>query len=284
MKMSNRIMWAAAAALFASVIVMLMFVKFSTDSVDRELLRTILPAQHNAAEQIRGNGRIVTKTKQLADFNTIVVAGKYELTVKPGNKPDIVLRIDENLVPYMNINVTDQALHIASKEQVSLVPSQRLQATVTAQPLHAITLAGDSVFKANDLNTDRLHVISGGESNIQLQGHIKHLFITLGGKSEIHANKIQGEKIDINAFGKATVYLSGKVKDLVINTGGSTTVFAQNLITENVTIIGAGKSDITVHASKSLSVTMAGEGQVKYYGDPKNVSKTGLGKLRMIRE
>ena len=109
------------------------------------------------AETIKGNGKVVTKEYQFADFDEISFVGPAEFTyVQSEAAPSVTVTIDENLLPYLEVKVKGKELHIGPKPEGMLERSKELRPTVftikaNSKALEEVSLAGSGSFKADQL-------------------------------------------------------------------------------------------------------------------------------------
>ena len=97
---------------------------------------------------------------------------------------------------------------------------------------------------------------------------------------DVHLPKLQS----ININGVGNVKLSDdNVSDLDISLSGVGNIDAKNYQVENVFIKHSGVGDAKIWASKSLSGTLSGVGNIRYKGNPTvNINVTGVGKVSKL--
>src|SRR4051812_28957218 len=66
---------------------------------------------------IRGNGHIKTEERSLAVFANLDASGAFEIEWQNGS-PALRITTDENLLPYIENNVSDDTLHLRTREHV----------------------------------------------------------------------------------------------------------------------------------------------------------------------
>ena len=190
-----------------------------------------------SGEKVVGNDKSVTKTQVLQSFEAINVNGNFELTIEPGKTSQVVVTADENIMPYIDIGVSQNTLNMGMKSGIVIFSSNSQKAVVTTEKLVNVNMTGNA---------------------------------------KLEAKNIQEESITLTLSGNSAVNLAGQVKNLAINLRGNAKVNARDLKADKVTITGAGNLDITVRAAKKLSMTAAGKSNVKYYGNPE-INRTAFG-------
>ena len=69
-----------------------------------------------AADHVKGDGKLTSKKISVADYNEIKVDGVIDFNYEQSDDPSTVeVTVDQNLHPYVNIEVKDRVLTIAFK-------------------------------------------------------------------------------------------------------------------------------------------------------------------------
>ncbi len=183
---------------------------------------------------IKGDGKLTTAQRNVASFNTIEVAGNYNLTVGGKNTKLISIRTDSNLLSYIKTYVKDGTLHIRTKDKYQLNPTNRLNVHVSTRELKKIISSGANTITAVNVNASKLKI------------------------------KLSGE---------ATLNLSGKANVLQLQTSGMSKINAKNLIAKEVDVKTTGDSKANVYASDAIKIKTSGNSQIVYYGNPGRVTQ-----------
>ena len=97
------------------------------------------------------------------------------------------------------------------------------------------------------------------------------------GVGDVDIEHISGDEVEISYEGAGELEASGNVKTLRIKANGVGEVDTKKLRAENVDINLHGVGEAKVFASKSLNAEVKGVGSLTYYGNPKDVNKSGEG-------
>jgi hypothetical protein len=220
MKKSSKVFWIGIGFLF--LVIFIMAIPF------RAL---------NAAQKVLGNDKPVSKLSTVEPFETINIQGNFYVTLIPGAPPRVSMTADENVMPYIQMDVSKKALNLGTESGVVIIASESQKAVVTTNTVKEINAIGNN---------------------------------------RIEAKKIKEESLVLNLTGDENVTLAGEVKTLTVNLFGNSVVYAKDLKADNIKINGTGNFDVTVSASKTLIATASGKGDIKYYGNPQ-VSRTAFG-------
>jgi hypothetical protein len=265
MKKSSRILFTFTGVIIA-LILLISAVVTSQSLRDTPLSWYVFKAF--GIKEVIGNRKIMSKSVDLTEFDTLTVGGDFDVSINYGNQGKIVLTSDENILPYINVNKSSNHVSIGFRSGIAISPSQTEKAIITAPTLHNITLEGVATLNALNMKTNNLTLTMKGKSVGDIQGDINQTQVNLGGNSILHLKLNNAENIKLNIAGISKVFLAGNTKNLIIVTSGKATIQANDLIADNVEITGKGVSDIVVHALKTLSVATSGKSDIKYSGNP----------------
>ncbi len=209
----------------------------------------------------KGNGQIESQKRTLQDFSEISLKGNYQVTLKPGSNPQVVIVTDENLLDYINTGVEDEVLIIENLEKIYSKDGVKL--FITYQGLTAIQSAGASVIKSEE-------VVSGEKF---------HLDVTGAGLVEL---EVEVEEFHLDLPGAGLVKLSGKASDASFNLAGVGNLEAFNLVADNCEVNVSGLGGAQVHVKENLKASVNGIGGIKYKGDPTSVQDevSGIGTIK----
>ena len=221
------------------------------------------------AETIKGNGKVITKEYQFADFDKISFVGSAEFTYEQSAAaPSVTVTIDANLLPYLEVKVKGSELHVGPKTEGMLGRSKDLRPTVfkikgNSKALEEVNLAGSGSFKADQMV------------------RTKELELNLSGSGTMRIAMLQADELEGNVAGSGNLILKGKVREAKYNVAGSGDVKAEDCESEEVEGNVAGSGNLEVYAVRELTGNIVGSGDIFYKGDPKVKSSCiGSGKVR----
>ena len=73
---------------------------------------SVTTAAHAQWSKIKGNGKIVTEKRTTSEYDEINVAGFFDVELVSGKEGAIIINAEENLLPYIKIEVKDNILKI----------------------------------------------------------------------------------------------------------------------------------------------------------------------------
>ncbi|MDX5421395.1 MAG: DUF2807 domain-containing protein [Hymenobacteraceae bacterium] len=210
------------------------------------LLLLDLPAMAQR-NHIKGEGEVVSQTRNVSGFKGIDVSGGFAVELTQGSKEGVRIEAQENLHGRIKTEVKDGVLHIYNEGGIST--SKGLKAYVTVRELNKVSISGgvkvtgNSTFKADAFDLD----LSGGSK------------VTLA---------INTKKLNTDMSGASKVMLSGVADEVRMDMSGASKVDASELEAKRVHVEASGASDVKVYAKNELNVNASGATKVAYKGSP----------------
>ncbi|MFB2825317.1 head GIN domain-containing protein [Aeromonas veronii] len=205
-----------------------------------------------ADTEIKGEGVPVERQQALGERVTRVLAGTpATLHLVAGEQRGILIKGQENLLPYLVLTESGDQLEIEVKEGYRLDPTEPLELTITLPVLNELALAGTG-------NGD----LSGFKGD--------ELVLSVAGTGDIVASQLELKRLEGNIAGTGSLELgSGSAQAIELNIAGSGDVLGSEMRGNEVEVNIAGSGDVAVRAQETLKVGIAGSGNIAYWGDPK---------------
>ena len=212
---------------------------------------------------VTGSGKVVSETRTVANFDKVSVGGSGELVITQGDEESLVIRADDNLLPFIKSQVSGGELSIGW-ENANLRPSQTIRYELRVKNLGAIQLSGSLQAKAEQLKCE-------------------HLSVGISGSGKVSIAKLEAKELDVQVSGSGEFELSGHVNVQKVGISGSGRYAAGDLGSERVEANVSGSGNLTIWATQNLSTHISGSGDVNYYGTPSVQSEiSGSGRVRSL--
>jgi hypothetical protein len=211
-------------------------------------------------QTIGGNGVVGEKTYHLEGFHTLSIKGAYEVHLFPSDSFTAKVVADNNLIPEIEVEVSDSALEIAPRKNI--VRSKELKLYIGCPELRSLILSG-----ASEITTDTL--MRSAQTNISISGT---------GKLSL---KLNVNTLNINISGGAEIVLQGNANYFNSSITGIGKIDAADFATDTSNIEISGYGHMLVNVTKLLNINISGFGKVFYTGTPivkQNI--TGSAKIR----
>ncbi len=206
---------------------------------------------------IRGSGNVVEQTYDVSGFDRVTLAGSGNLYIQTGDTDGLTVKGEDNIIEQLDIQVNADELTISFKSGVSVNPTQPLDFYVTVTNLNMVRLLGSGDIQISPLTTNDLDV-------------------QIAGSGDMNIEQLNADRFTVEIPGSGRIQVAGEVNDQTITILGSGNYEAGSLKSANAVISIAGSANVNVDVSDSLTVNIAGNGTVRYSGNP-DVKKTILG-------
>jgi hypothetical protein len=211
---------------------------------------------------VAGSGKIESETREVQDFLAVSINYPAEVLIQQGKVESVKLEGDDNLLPQITTEVSDDTLIVENKENSwskRVNPTKRVKITITVKDLHEIEFSSAGNLEVDGLKTDELSLHLNGVGQMTLNDlDVRQLGARLSGAGNIEAN--------------------GTAEELDIRISGVGGFDAPNLESQVATVRISGAGSATVNVVDDLTARVSGAGSISYYGSPtvhKDVSGAG---------
>lgn len=203
-----------------------------------------------SGKRIRGNGNVITETRDAGTFHNVHISGNTDLYVKQDSVFTIRVVADENLMEYIITDINGTTLDIRQPSGIQLKPSKAIKVYISGPDFKKFEASGAcDIFSENKIiGTDMISIRLSGASDIKME--------------------IESPKVDAESSGAGKITLWGEAKDFRVDGSGSTDIKCFDLLTENTTVDISGAGSAEVFASVKLDVHVSGAADVRYKGSP----------------
>lgn len=234
-----------------------------------------------AAERVKGNGKLTTKKISVADYNEIKFDGVIDFNYEQSDDPSTVeVTVDQNLHPYIQIEVKDRVLSIGFKG-AKVDHFTKFVVKTHSKWLHAAKIAGNGNFIVNSpLTGDETEIKASDNSLVQLKKTVTvgKLALKVSGSANMVVERLEADKIECDIDGSGSITLkNGKAKEGEYSIVSSGDLHAFGLAVPQLSCKMTGSGLAEVHATDNLKASVIGKGNIRYKG-PTAVQQRIIGK------
>src|SRR6266498_321774 len=114
---------------------------------------------------IHGNGHIKTDERPVSAFANIDIRGAFTVDWQSG-VPSLSITTDENLLPYVDSNVSGDTLHLRTREQIR--PTHGIRVVILSPTRAGARISGAVKLAANELQTKTSEISTTGASDAKV--------------------------------------------------------------------------------------------------------------------
>ncbi|MFC2053900.1 head GIN domain-containing protein [Chloroflexota bacterium] len=222
-------------------------------------LACALPELPSISQEIlTGSGTVVTREEPITGFDKVDISDSFNVEIHQSEEYKVVIRVDNNLVEYLQVEKQGSTLKIGLKPGISMVSNATLEAEITMPELAGLDLSG-----ASDAT------ISGFKST-------NNLTVDLSGSSSLGGD-IESGDASFDLSGSSDANLSGSGGNLTLDASGSSDVDLSEFPVADANLEVRGASTAIVNPSGVLNVEASGASDVYYLGNPSlgNIDASG---------
>jgi hypothetical protein len=225
-------------------IILLLIVLVSTIGIAQSLTSDDEP-KPKPVRKLKGSGKIITKTFQLEAFEAIELVGFCDVELVQGSSNSVELSEYESIIDHFQFTVKNNTLFIEmDRDNISIKNSEAKAKIVVAGPLKKLSVSG----VGDIIMTDAFNEL---------------------------------EELNLSGVGDIIEKKEGQSNNITINISGIGDVNLGKTSFENVNCTLSGVGDATFSASSSIIASITGVGDIYYFGNPQQLTKSidGVGEV-----
>lgn len=186
---------------------------------------------------VRGNGHSKTEERPVGAFANVETSGAFEIEWQNGS-PALRVTTDENLLPYIETNVSGDTLHLRTREHVW--PTHGIKVVISSSARTGAKIRGAVKLTAKQLSGPVFALEAKGASEVSLDGNVERLLVDMTGASQLAADGLQTKTAEISTTGAGDADVTATDTLKVVITGAGKVTYSGNPATIDKHITGAG--------------------------------------------
>jgi hypothetical protein len=191
---------------------------------------------------VTGSGKVITEPRNVSGFSAVSLDGSGRLVIEQTGSESLAITGDDNLLPYIESNVSGKTLTLGEKSGTNISPSK------------------DIVFKLTVKSLDNSDISGSGAADVK---------------------GVQGHALKIDISGSGEVSAEGAEDELNVGISGSGRYRGDTLRTKQARVDISGSGSALLAVSEKLDANVSGSGSIEYVGDPQiHQDISGSGSVR----
>lgn len=215
-----------------------------------------------AAQSVAGSGVMQTESRPVSGFTAVQLEASMTVQIRQSGTEAVLVRADDNLLPLIETFVEsrgrESVLVVRWKRWANIRHSSRIEITVDAIQLNALSTSGSGEITAGTLKADQLRLSVAGSGDIRVQD-------------------LAADQLVASVAGSGDIRVGGRAATVKLSIAGSGDADLSALNADDVKVSIAGSGDASVSADQALSVSIAGSGDVRYGGRVTDVKTSIVG-------
>lgn len=232
---------------------------------------------------VRGNGDVTTDTRRLEAFDTLELACQGDLLIQLGDRDELVIRAESNLLEHITSEVDGGELTLRAEPGTSLRPTKPIRYELTVRSLEAIRSTGSGDISAPSLRTEHMDLVLTGSGDLELEGlQTEDCSLRITGSGDVEIGRLEAAVFGLRITGSGDVKLAdGNARSFEAQITGSGDCKAADFEARSAEVRISGSGGVAVHVDETLDCRISGSGDVRYGGDPDvDATVTGSGRAR----
>ena len=239
---------------------------------------------------IRGSGRVVEEVREVSAFTGVELATWGNLTIEVGEKEELRIQAEDNVIEYLETRVDGDMLEIKTRPGIALMSVEPVNFFLTVKELDTIVVSGSGDVRGPDLEADRIEVAIYGSGDVELGDldadavelkvigsgdmdvtgvRAREQSINISGSGDVDVGTVQADSVDVRIPGSGELdVFAGEVGEQSVAISGSGDYRAKGMESSQAQVRINGSGSVTVCVRDHLDVRVSGSGDVRYAGSP----------------
>jgi Putative auto-transporter adhesin, head GIN domain len=243
----------------------------------------------------KGSDAVKTESRNVANFSRLELHVPADVALTQGASESLTITTDDNILPLIQTRVDGGVLKIEGDNNKGFSTKRGVKIQLAMKNVEGISIMGSGDIVADTLRTPQLDALISGSGDMKFKTlRADNLKLRINGSGDISADaviakiaessvrgsgdiKVSSLKTDsmkISIDGSGDIAASGIADTLEARISGSGDIRARSLLARDVTVRISSSGGAEVNATETLKATVNGSGEVRYVGNPKNVTKT----------
>ncbi|MCG2611150.1 DUF2807 domain-containing protein [Flavobacterium sp. SM15] len=238
-------------------------------------------------EKIKGSKIVTVTQKEVEPFENLEIDDNLEIFIIKGDKQSIEIEADDNLHEVLKHEMVGNSLHLSSTKEVTGAKKFSVRVTYTdnlklitvkseAQLNSLADLQGDNItvknydYSKSYLNVKATHftLIMNDKSKAELNAKSESVTVELSKNAEIKA-LVATQNLKLDMYQKTTANVEGDAAMAKIRLDNNSNLTGKKLIATDMELIAESYSNVSVNATKTISITATGKSEIQLLGAPK---------------
>jgi len=202
----------------------------------------------------RGSGVIIKEIKSVKAFDAVAASGSVNVDVQTGSTASVIVETDDNIMPFVETNVSNGILKIKLKD-INNLRNSTVYVHIIAPEIKSLTTSASAEITSNDIirAAEKMVLKASSGSNINI--------------------KVDAPSVSGDASSGAEITCEGKTKEIngTSSSGSEINFSALQAETANVTV--SSGASISLFASVGLIAKASSGGEITYKGGASSVQK-----------
>lgn len=212
---------------------------------------TTLSSANAQRKKVKGSGNVETEKRDLSGFTGVKTGTAIDIYLSQGDKFEVVVEADDNLIEYIITKVDDGVLKVYF-DKVNVRGAEKRVVHVTMKEIDYLSAssAGDIIGQTS-VKADDLKIKTSSAGDVKLEVYAKNLNLSTSSSGDIS--------------------LSGEADYMEARTSSAGDIKAFELTVKEADVTASSAGDIKITVTERLHARASSAGDVQYRGNPAKV-------------
>jgi hypothetical protein len=218
-----------------------------------------------------GSGNVAEAKRPVEAFHGVAVEHVIEATFEEGNSGELTVEADDNLLPLVETKIEDGVLRV--RIIGSLRTRNPIRVTGSVSQLSEVSAVSSASVMAPRLSGDaiRVHADSSGRvTTDEIRG--ERIELSASSSGHVAARNVDGKRLHVRVDSSGRVTAAGEVDQQEVEASSSGAYEGEELASRAARVAASSSGSAAVQVKEELSGSASSAGQVRYFGDPAEVS------------
>jgi Putative auto-transporter adhesin, head GIN domain len=201
------------------------------------VLFSLVSGCHRLHDEIPGSGHLQKQKRDVGSFNSISTEGAFDLEIVCQKPQSLEIEGDDNVLPLITTEVSNNVLHIRSLRAFSVSHHVRLR--ISLPDLEGISASGAGTIEVSGIKNEKFVIDANGAPTISARGETRVLNIDVNGAGKVDTHKLRAARVVVESKGvsRIEVYAAEQLDATVY---GPSHVIYEGSAVVNKTVNGPG--------------------------------------------
>ena len=175
-----------------------------------------------SGDVVKGSGVLLEESRNVPEFSSIDLSGVYEVIVRCGQKQEVIVFGDDNVVPHVKTEVNGNVLKVFLDHSIST--RNKIKLILSANRIDSLKVSGTANVDISRLNNKSFNLKISGTGHVKAEGLSDALEITMSGAGNADAKNLTAKTAVVDMSGAGNVVLSAS-DELIVSIRGVGNVF-----------------------------------------------------------
>ena len=172
-----------------------------------------------SGDVVKGSGVLLEETRKVPEFSGIDLSGVSEVYVKCGQKQEVIISGDDNVVPHVKTEVNGNVLKVFLDQSVST--RNKIKLTLSANSVSSLKISGTANVDISRVSNKSFNLKILGTGDIKVKVMTDDLEITMSGTANVDAKNLTAKTaiVDISGAGNIALSVSDELRASISGVG-----------------------------------------------------------------